>query len=366
MFFRYPLTLFLALLLSGCAATTSDLPSRILFPPPPEEPRLEFIGAYFSSDDMKVSKSDQFRKSFLGTAGNDGFSSPSGVAVDSQGLVYVSDALDRNVKVMDFSEKTITFRFKSPEFSRPNGLAFDREGRLYVADTLRSRVMVFAPGAEKSERTFTHTEMLAPAYVAINDRLGRVYVSDGKAQRVFVYGKDGQYLFQFGAGSGNPEVIDNLYGPQGLAVAPDDTVYVPEIFNARVSVFDADGKYLRSFGARGDSFWTFDHPKALAFDNEGHLYITDSRRGKVVVYTTDGQLLMVLGGETSLDLTGFGMPVAIAFDARNRFYVADSFGKKVSVWQYIDEAYKKVKPVTAAELQEIEDFFKRREKLAAP
>lgn len=362
MSFRTPLALFFVLLLAGCAAK-SELPNRILFPPPPEVGRLEFIGVYNNADDMQTSKAAMFRKSFLGAMGNDSFLFPSGIAVDSHDKVYVSDGMDHNIKVLDFEKQTIHYMLKESSLSRPNGLAFDLEGRLYVADSGLGKVMVFAPDSETILRTIETPEMVRPSYVAVNDRLNRIYVSDAKVQRVFVFDKEGKLLFQFGEGSGQGD--DALFGPQGLAIAPDNNVYVPEIFNARISVFDADGKYIRSFGERGDSIWTFDHPKALAFDREGHLYITDSRRGKIVIYTTKGELLMAIGGKVSLGPFEFGFPSALAFNSHDRLYVADAYAKRVSVWQYLSEEYLKERPVTAADIKEIEEFLNRPDTLKA-
>lgn len=359
--FRVPfaLVLFVALILGGCAAK-SDLPSRLLFPLPPDEPRLEFIGVYASADDLATSKVDLMRKSFLGGSGSDRFVFPAGVAIDSKDRVYVSDSLDKNVKIVDFNKKTINYMFKMSPLQLPIGLAFDREGRLYIADARLNKVMVFAPDSEALVQTITTAEMKRPSYIAINDRLNRIYVADAVAQRVFVFDKSGALLFKIGDGEG-PEgkKVGGLYGPQGLAIAPDDQVYVPEIFSARISVFEADGKFVRTFGKRGDSIWAFDHPKALAFDSEGHLYITDSRRGRIIIYATTGELLMVIGEKASVDVTGFFFPAALVFDSRDRLFVADSLARRLSVWQYLSAGYLQEKPVTPQQLQEIEDYLVR-------
>lgn len=343
------------LVLAGCAEKTG-LPSRILFPPPPEEARFEYIGVYYNADDLKTSRLATLAKGFLGATEADQFVFPTGVAVDQKNRLFVSDSMDANIKIVDFEKKTIDYMFKKSNLVRPIGIAFDREGFLFVADPGAKAVRVYPPSSISAVMSLELPEMEAPAYVAINDQLNRVYVSDAKAHRVFVFDKTGKFLFRFGEGSSLG--VDALFGPQGMAIAADGTVYIAEIFRSRISVFDADGAYLRSFGERGDTIWTFDHPKSIAFDSEGHLYITDARRGKIVVYSREGELLMVLGsGSASLDPLQFAFPAGITISSNDRLFVADAFAKRISVWQYVNDAYKEKRPITAAEIKEIEAYL---------
>ena len=50
-------------LLSGCAGAPT-LP-RLFWPPPPEQPRLEFIGAYSAVEDFPKTASQRDRKSVV-------------------------------------------------------------------------------------------------------------------------------------------------------------------------------------------------------------------------------------------------------------------------------------------------------------
>ena len=91
-------------------------------------------------------------------------------------------------------------------------------------------------------------EMTRPAYLAIDDDSGRVFVSDGKDHVIGVFDMAGQLLFNIGE-SGNGD--GQFYAPQGLAIAAGK-LYVADMLNARIQYFDLQGGYLGRFGERGD------------------------------------------------------------------------------------------------------------------
>lgn len=356
-FVKWLSPLLLAGLLGGCAAK-EKLP-RFLFPPPPDEPRFEFIQNMRSELDFPRSELSKTMSDFVGDVPTDTFKMPIGIASSADGKrVYVSDINDRNVKVFDFKLNHVHYLVKETIFDRPAGLATDGAGRLYVADAgYEAKVFVFAPGADYVERVIKHERLKKAAYVAVNPRLQRLYVSDPLQHRIVVFSLDGQYLFDFGEW-GNDDGA--MHSPQGIAISKDDQVYICDYFNARIVVFDADGKYLRKFGERGDQITQFENPKSAAFDSDGHLYIGDIRKGTVTVYTAEGQLLIILGSGRPSDMPlSFAAPAGIAIDANDRVYVSDTVAKRFSIWQYLSASYTAAHPVTAADLEEIRNYVRK-------
>jgi sugar lactone lactonase YvrE len=174
--------------------------------------------------------------------------------------------------------------------------------------------------------------------LAINDELGRLYVSDSASHQIKVFSLTGEFLFAFGERGGKPGQF-NI--PQGLAFDPHGKLFVADMLNARIQVFDADGEYLRHFGERGTFAQQMENPKSLSFDSEGHLYLIDSRRPNFRIFDPDGTLLLVLGGsERSLHLLEFTLPVGIYVDRSDRVIIADLLAGRVTVWQYLSAAYK--------------------------
>ena len=77
------------------------------------------------------------------------FSKPTGVAVDQDGNLYVSDTWNNRIEIFDADGKFIRAFGKVGDgpgfFSRPKGLALDADGHLWVCDQVQSRVQVFTP-----------------------------------------------------------------------------------------------------------------------------------------------------------------------------------------------------------------------------
>ena len=80
----------------------------------------------------------------------------------------------------------------------------------------------------------------------------------------------------------------------------------------------------------------------MAFDSEGHLYITDSRKPKFkVVDPIDNTFLLSIGSEVANDhKLGFTLPSGLFIDSSDRVYVGDFLLGRVTVWQYLSEAYR--------------------------
>ena len=344
----------LLVILAGCSASKAP-PVRVLWPAPPQEPKVEFIGTYASERDFPKTEMEKLSATVLGDSPLYTFKAPFGIAADGKGLVYVSDLYLKNVRVYDFERKTVEFLTKEPLFRTAMGLAVDASGQIYVADGAAQKVWVFGPDRQL-RRTIGDGKLFTnPIFLAINERLGRLYVADSRGQQVVVFDLNGQFLFSFGKEEG-----ESRFGaPLGLAIDKEDRVFVSDRLNARIEVFDADGHFLRLFGERGDRFDQFEAPRDLAFDSDGNLWVADQRRSAIYTYQPDGRILLVTGGEArSSSPLSFASPSAIYIDANDRIYVADMLNRRFSVWQYLTPAYLKEHPVSAAEIERIEDAIR--------
>ncbi len=129
-----------------------------------------------------------------------------------------------------------------------------------------------------------------PAGVA-QDSQGSVYVADGyRNTRVVKYGPSGSYITHWGGPGDGPGQLNLVHG---IAVGPEDRIYVADRGNERIQVFDADGKFVRkwqgfgtpwalAYDARSDTIWACD-------GDNGHV-IQLSLEGKVLgMFSSDGQ-----------------------------------------------------------------------------
>ena len=164
-----------------------------------------------------------------------------------------------------------------------------------------------------------------PVSLAINDRLGRIYVvnrstehrPDGK--RVNICNVDEDYLGEFGRGGiGDGEFT----WPSGIAIDKDDNVYVADEWLNRISIFSKDGQFLGKWGAEGSGNSELDRPAALAFDREDNLLVVDGSNNRVKKFTKDGKYLNGWGQAGSGD-GEFNLPWGIEVDSKGDVYIAD-------------------------------------------
>jgi DNA-binding beta-propeller fold protein YncE len=344
----------LALLwLAACAAAPEEKKVRVLWPLPPDKPRIEWLGTYYSEDSFPKSAAQKKLESIVGKPPLTILMSPAGIASDAKGRVYVADALGRAVKVFDFNNFTVGDLSKDDQFAMPAGMAIDADGNIYVCDLKRKLVLVFSPEHNLRRVLGEKDGFLSPSYIAIDDVRDRVYVSDSRANRIVVYDRAGKTVQILG-----PQLSDtqNLVNPQGLAVDRDGNLYVAMMLAAKIAVLDPDGKPLRMLGERGDKVYQFEAPKDLAFDSDGNLWVVDNRRQQIYTYNPEGRILLATGGvsRSGTSPLGFQAPAGIFIDRNDGIFVSDRLLRRFSSWQYLSERYLAENPISAEELAELE------------
>ena len=104
-----------------------------------------------------------------------GLDGPDGVAVDTAGNVYVTDATNaRVVKLAAGSSTQTVLPFTG--LNDPHGVAVDTAGNLYVTDRDNNRVLKLAAGSS-TQTVLPFTGLAKPTGVAV-DAAGNLYVTD--------------------------------------------------------------------------------------------------------------------------------------------------------------------------------------------
>lgn len=326
---RFLLPLLIAFtLLAGCAPPPADI--RYIYPLPPDQPRIEWLGTYMSQDDFPKSGWDIFLEKIIGKPPLDFFSGPYGIAADGAGRVFVVDLYQKNVLIYDLNARTIKTLLDEPLLNRPLFLSIDSKMQLYVADGESRKVLVFTTDGRLIRTYGNKDELVNPVYVKVDEPRRRLYISDTRGGGIHVYDlDDGRRLLVFGKGE--------LLGAQGVAVGPDGNFYVADTLNAKIRVFDASGKLLRSFGERIDQDFGFEHPKDVAFDSEGHLWVLDYRKPMLRIFDTEGTFLFSAGGPATHKM-GFANPTALYISPDDEVYVTDLTARRFSHWRYLSKA----------------------------
>ena len=336
--FYVPVFFLTAFFFACAAAPRQDI--NLVYPLPPEEPKLAFLGSYRGEVDVKKKSAlDGFLGFFFGSGDRPDLIKPYGVASFGD-KIYVTDTGSGEVLVIDLKERKVRRIGDggAGKLSVPIGLAIAADGTIFVADAKLKRVFGYDQTGKVKLAIGLKDEFKNPAGVAVNNELGRLYVVDSHGNAVHVYSTKGTPLFQFLGGEGG-----FLY-PSNVAVDKrNGNVYVVDTQNFKVQVFDKDGKFLRTFGKIGDVPGTFSRPKGIGIDSDGHVYVVDAAFNNFQIFDETGQLLLFIGGEGNAP-GQFQLPAGMYVDEKDRIYVVDSFNFRVQVFQYLSDRWKKEHP----------------------
>ena len=330
------LLVFLAGCFKGAVQEKGPTPV-ILWPEPPEIPRIHFLKAISRPEDMGI-ENGVIRNFFRYLAGKvDALMvNPHGVTVDAEGRVYVVDHFQRKIHVFDPGGKRYSvFPEKNGALVSPIGVAVDdKRGRIYVSDSAAGAIKIFNREGGKPAGEIRGGEMGRPTGVAVHAAKDELLVLDTVHSGILRFSLADHRLKGIVGKEGEGE--GSFHAPTHIAVSRSGDILVTDSLNYRVQVFDPEGKFLRGFGAPGDGPGTFSRPKGVAADSDGNIYVVDALFANVQIFDKEGRLLMAFGKHGQ----GFGefwLPSGIFIDGRDRIFVSDSYNKRVQIFQYMKE-----------------------------
>lgn len=280
----------------------------------------------------------------IGSEGNglNQFYYPRGLAYDPAGFFYVADSNNYRIKrynldgTLDTSWGTggVMGGAQTPgdyTFVEPSGVAVDADRNLYVSDSQTCRIHRYTPAGILDTSWGTNgkignpgsgvDEMYEPKLMTF-DASGRLYVAEFEGQRIKRHNPDGTVDTTFGSGgvigSTESSVPGQFNTPYDIAVDDYGNVYVADRDNNRVQRFTEDGDLDTSWFTNG--CWQFGSletmespymkPRGVAF-YEGRLYVTwEDRVG--ILYDLEGGLKLS-------DLTVHGQTIS-GFDPETLEY----------------------------------------------
>ncbi len=273
------------------------------------------------------------------------FRIPAGLALDGQGGIYIADAGNNRVQVIDIYGNFITefgsHGWRIGEFDYPTDIAlsFQRGYRLYVADTGNNRVQycnlvegIFYPLQIEPDSggsgTRTNTQIIAlerPEGIGIG-RNGDVFVIDTGNHRWVQFNIQGAPVIahgRFGIGK------EHLWNATDISIDAKGNIYVVDTGNHLIKKYDFSGNCIRLWGGEGSTLGQFREPKYIAVDTWNYLYVTDSANQRIQVFTHDGKSITEFRTETLLEPTG------IAVSKNGRIFVSDAAANDIKVFQVI-------------------------------
>ncbi|MEH7491283.1 6-bladed beta-propeller [Neobacillus niacini] len=248
-------------------------------------------------------------------------------------LIYVSDTSNKQVQVFDQSG-TPVMKFgkegtKEGEFKFPYGIAGDKEGNIYVADLYNANISIF-DSKGKFIKYFDDKEKALKSPGGLRIFNNKLYVTDIKANKVFVFNLDGKKVMEIG-GPGADE--GKFIAPNAVTVDDDDQIYVTDSGNNRVQIFDKDGKFIKVINGSedGKGASTFLNPRGVAVDSKGNVYVVNNLAHNISAFDKDGKPLFELGG-MGTENDKLYLPNGLFIDDRDTLFVTDTINQRVSVF----------------------------------
>ena len=125
-------------------------------------------------------------------------------------------------------------------------------------------VVVF--GKHSKEKDSSPGVFCYPNGMAINPENNSIYICDGGYNRVQVYNKTFEFVFQFS---------DKMKLPVGICIK-QNKVYVTQYNSHCLNVYSTEGKYLESVGVKGKKQLEFDRPIGLDISTDrDRVYIAE-------------------------------------------------------------------------------------------
>lgn len=310
--------------------------TELLWPAPPQTPRIKFVRTLSKASDIGVKKTFLTKASeILSGSEMSEFTliRPYGVYADSE-RIYITDPGARVLHIFDFKDREY-FQIKKAgktDLISPIGVCVDKNGDIYLTDSLLRRVMVFDKDGDYLRDIGSTKIFIRPSGIAMDEE--RVYIVDTHKHQVVVFSKKNRkLLFSFGK---NGKDKGEFNFPTNIFMDKDKLLYITDSMNFRVQIFDRDGNYINSFGRLGDSTGYFSKPKGIAVDSEGNIYVSDAHFDIIQIFDKEGRLLLTFGntGRRAGELV---LPAGLFIDKEDRIYVADSYNKRIQIFQYLKE-----------------------------
>lgn len=300
---------------------------------------------------------------------------PSDVFVLPDGTVYIADTGNNRIRRigMDGVIETIAGNGERTHgedgkaateigLMSPSAVAVDGAGNVYVAEWTGHRIRKIdrdgtvttvagngEPGYGGENLVATETSISTPSRIFLDGK-GNLYLAEWSGNRVRVVNTEGRISTVAGTGEqgiggdGGPATAALLDRPNGLFVTSDGTVYISDLGNNRVRRVAPDGtietiagdgrpKYLGDEGPATEA--SLNTPAGLFVDAGGNVFVCDARNKKVRRIDAGGTIdtwvhgIITRASDGSPNRQPLRNPTSVFVDANGNIYVADGSAANV-------------------------------------
>jgi len=229
------------------------------------------------------------------------FYEPWGIAVGPDGSVYVTDTWNHRVQKFTKDGKPVKVwgHYGQPvpddpesksTFWGPRGIAVDSQGRVFVADTGNKRIVIFDSDGnyltEFGSAGLDPGQFDEPVGVAVAED-GTVFVTDTWNQRIqsFIPDQEGIMYFPFQQWDVNAWFGQSLDNKPFIAVGGDRHVFITDPEGYRVIEFTDAGEFVRTWGDFGVGPDEIGLAAGIAIDPNGVAWVTDAGNNRILRYS---------------------------------------------------------------------------------
>lgn len=296
---------------------------------------------------------------------------PTQVAVDAIGNLYFTDFANSRIREVNTAGIIFTVAGNgktgyvgdggpatNAELNNPGGIAIDKSGNVYIADAdndvvrmvnTQGNINTFAgtgtSGFSGDGSAATSAKLSAPNAVAV-DGLGNVYISDAGNDRIRMVSSSGNISTVAGngkfayAGDNGPATSASIDYPYGIAIDGSNNLYIADYVNNRIR--KVSGGTITTIAGNGTPGYTGDgaaataaelnYPLAVAIGPDSStVYLTDGADNVIRYIDTKGNI-HTCAGNGSAGYTGDGgpataaqmnYPYGIAVNSMGNLFIAD-------------------------------------------
>ena len=306
------------------------------------------------------------------------FGLPAGLALDQKGNLYVTDMANHRVIKIDgvtqlasniagtgiagkAAENAVA---ATSQLNSPGGVAVDSNGNVYISDTGNFQIRVVSatgtittlvgngqPGFSGDGGPAIAASLNATFGLAL-DAQANLFLADRDNFRVRRVDSVSRTITTV---AGNGTAFDNgvpatsllLFSPSGVSFGADGSLYISDLGSDIVRRVDTTGTAFTVAGTGAQGFGgdlglataaELSFPFSSATDSNGNLYIADSGNNVIRKVDSNGVITTVAGISGSAGYNGdtinatqaqLNQPYAVAVDASNNLYIADAGNKRV-------------------------------------
>ena len=251
------------------------------------------------------------------------------IFIDTNDTIYFADTLNNRILIW-LAYDTNASSVINGSFKRPYSLFVTVDGDIYIDDGKFNNRIVY--WTSNSTSSVTGLGMGGSCYGLFVDINGALYCSsrsDNIVVKISLSNAGVAYTIIAGDSRAGQRA-NELDSPQGIFVDESLILYVADSNNDRVQM-------LQPGNTSGTTIPTgaiiLDTPTDVALDGEGHLYVVDSRKGRIIAgKSSNFRCVVGCSSGTSASNNQLNRPQAFSFDSHGNIFVTDRNNGRIQIF----------------------------------